>query len=262
MLICVDGTGSGFLLHTRNRAANYAVEMMGSFVGMIYYGSRLPNRKYYQGPDSLGTGPNMVEPGLLCAQITEFWRQGDHQVFMAGYSRGAAIVINTAAFLTYLDCRMPDGQYAQVEAMFLFDAVDRSWDLHKTQSIPPNVKYCYHAMRDDRAHSRGSFSHCGTTMQGANTFLVKRNFYTTHGGMGGVPWGETGFPKLNQDIQAEMRHMITPNAQAARSRVLLGSCIHEKFPDGTTNVTVDQEKAGSKAVHDWMWPFLYKHKVL
>ena len=45
MLICVDGTGTAQGVMGKNRAANYAVSMMGSFVGLIYYGSHLPNRK-------------------------------------------------------------------------------------------------------------------------------------------------------------------------------------------------------------------------
>jgi len=253
VLICVDGTGTAAGLIGKNRAANYAVSMMGSFVGLIYYGSHLPNRKYYQGPDLSGIGPNMVPPWKLFEQIREFWRQGDHQIFMTGYSRGAAIVINTAFMMKDRNNKMPDGQYAEVEAMFLFDAVARSIELPFSQTIPSNVKNCYHAMRDDSAGSRRSFGHCGTVTEGGNTNFQKKAFYTTHGGMGGAPWGERGLSDLTKDIQG--------NA-LLRARVLSLSRIDEGFPDGLTRVTIAQEKAGSDNVHAWMWPYLRSHKVL
>lgn len=278
MLICVDGTGPGHGVSGKNRAANYAVSMMGSFVGLIYYGSHLPNRKYLQGPDLLGTGLNMVYPWSVYQRIREYWRQGDHRIFMTGYSRGAAILINTAFMMKDRHHRMPDGQYAEVEAMFLFDAVSRSVELTFTQTIPSNVKSCYHAMREDSTGSRRSFGHCGTTKEGGKNSFVTETFYTTHGGMGGVPWGEKGLPNLNKDIQGQIflqatadaqtrgplvfRDRFIPNEQAARQRVLSLSCIDEGFPDGLTNVTVAQEKAGSDAVHAWMWPYLRKHSVL
>lgn len=273
MLICVDGTDTyegtlgDLLFGTKNRTANYAQDMMGSFVWMLYYGSRLQNRKYYQGPDLLGTGPNMIQPFDLLTDISKLWRQGDHQIFMAGYSRGAGIVINTAALMTAIP--MFGGQYAQIEAMFLFDAVARSKDLPLTQYIPNNVKFCYHAMRDDKTRSRWTFGHCGVaanlgTRLGV-TYFVPRKFNTTHGGMGGVLWGEKGLPNLTKDIQAQMSHQRTADERAARAGVLKTSCIQETLPDGAagpTNVTGAQEKQGSQEVHNWMWPFLRKHHVL
>jgi hypothetical protein len=283
MLICVDGTGTGegtmadVVFQTKNRAANYAVDNMGSFVGMIYYGSHLQNRKYYPGPDLTGTGPNFIWPYNLVQQIMEFWRQGDHQIFMTGYSRGAAIVIDAAAIMgdKALADQYPEAQDAKIEAMFLFDAVARSVELPRAQNIPSNVKYCYHAMRDDSANSRRSFGHCGQGMDGV-TFLAKRKFYTTHGGMGGVLWGEQGLPDFTKDRRAPAEQAAVARRIADRyftggpkldgsdldSWVLTNEFIFEGGIDGTTNVTVAQEKAGSKAVHHWMWPFLRKHHVL
>ena len=173
---------------------------------------------------------------------------------------------------------MPDGQYAEVEAMFLFDAVSRSIELPFSQTIPSNVNNCYHAMRKDSTGSRRSFGHCGTTKEGGNNGFVTETFYTTHGGMGGVLWGENGLPNLTKDVQAQtflqatadahtrgplvFRDRFVPNEQAARERVLALSRIDEGSPDGLTNVTVAQEKGGSDAVHAWMWPYLRKHSVL
>ena len=136
----------------------------------IYFSEEQARNRDYRGPDFSGTGPNMTQPMHLAMQIREFWRRGDQVIFMTGYSRGAAIAINTAALLN--SHPMPDGRRARVEAMFLFDAVDRSLDLAMTTYIPPNVHYCYHAMRDDSTRSRPSFGHCGTTMTGAHTFFV------------------------------------------------------------------------------------------
>ncbi|HXP87105.1 MAG TPA: hypothetical protein VN841_20410 [Bryobacteraceae bacterium] len=287
MLICVDGTGTGegtvpdFLYDTKFRSGNYAEEKAGSFVGQIYYGSHLQNRRYYQGPDLTGTGPNFIWPYNLCQQIIEFWRQGDHQIFLTGWSRGAAIVIATAAILADLQ-PMPDGQIATIEAMFLFDAVARSVELSRAKSIPSNVVYCYHAMRDPATNSRRSFGNCGDIanvgwdLKGV-TYYVPRKFYTTHGGMGGGPWGaKRGLPDYTSD-------KLSPSDAAARAQridaryfsggpkldgsdlnswVLSNEFIYEGTIDGITNVTVAQEKAGSQAVHDWMWPFLKKHHVL
>src|SRR5436190_18235527 len=160
MLICVDGTGD-------MPDGDYAVGMMGSFVGMMYCGSHIQNRKYYRGPDFSGMEPKMTQPMDLVMQIQQFWRQEkDPKIFMTGYSRGAAIVINTAALLNFIP--MPDGKLARVEALFLFDAVNRSFDLDTTTYIPASVRWCYHAMRDDKARSRNSFGHCGTAMVGAD----------------------------------------------------------------------------------------------
>jgi hypothetical protein len=298
MLICVDGTwGIGIEtpvdvgFGTKFRAANYAVAMMSSFVGMIYYRSHLQNRRYYQGPDAFGCGPNFVSPAYLVQQIMEFWRQGDHQVIMAGYSRGAAMVIAAAAGLNGLMPGIADGALdVKIEAMFLFDAVAKSPNpdvYFGTDWIPSNVTHCYHAIRDDRAQSRSSFGHCGgianvgTSLRGI-TYFVPRKFYTTHGGMGGVLWGEKGIPELSKDIEQQVfnqrtreayaggpsgtlqrfNHPFVPDLQAARAAVLSRGYIHENFPDGETKVTVEQEKRGSQEVHDWMWPFLTKHHVL
>jgi hypothetical protein len=240
MLICVDGTwGTGILDETPktdivfggNRAANYATAMMGSFVGLIHAGSHLQNRKYYQGPDMFGFGPNFVSPRELVKDIMEFWRQGDHHLIMTGYSRGAAIVIAAAALLNGsvpgsepLDpVKYGDTKDVTIEAMFLFDAVARSPNrdmLQGTDFIPSNVGWCYHAIRDDNAHSRSSFGHCGLiandgiNLQRKPTYYVPRRFYTTHGGMGGVPWGEEGLPNLTKDIEAQVLNRRTRDAYA------------------------------------------------
>jgi pimeloyl-ACP methyl ester carboxylesterase len=260
VLICVDGTGPFFNV-------DYAVSTAGSFVGMIYYGSHLPNRVYYRGPDFSGTGPNMTQPMYVGMLIRELWRQGDHDIVMTGYSRGAAIAIETAAWLNQYLIR--DGKPARVEAMFLFDAVNRSPDLSETTYIPPNVHYCYHAMRDDSAGSRSNFGHCGTLMNGADTFLVLKRFYTTHGGMGGLLWGAKGLNVAKESKDFVLQKAQGPLVRGAGdyNRTQLAQIkgaghIYETFPDGLTNVTVAEEKAGSDKVHNWMWPFLHKHGVL
>jgi hypothetical protein len=290
MLICVDGTwGSGIetpvdiKFGTQFRDANYSVAMMGSFVGMIHRGSHLQNPQYHRGPDMFGVGPNFVSPHYLAGQIMGFWRQGDHKIIMTGYSRGAAIVIAAATLLNLI----PDAKDIKIEAMFLFDAVAKSPNGYLlfggANCIPPNVTYCYHAIRDDSAQSRSSFGHCGGIANGRPslkgiTYFVPRKFYTTHGGMGGVLWGEKGFPNLDKYVEAQVFNQrageayagrlsgftqpFVPDLQAARAKVLSRGYINEDFPDGETKVTIEQEKRGSQEVHDWMWPFLTKHHVL
>lgn len=246
MLICVDGTGA-------SGDADYAVATMGSFVGMIYYGSRLQNRKYYRGPGWTGLPPTLLLPRNLFPVIERLWHeQLDFQVFMTGFRRGAAIVIETAHIMK--DHKM------EVEALFLFDAVDRSvyLDNSKTSCIPSNVKNCYHAVRDHDAHSRESFGNCGLAMEDGRP-MTTQPFFTTHGGMGGVLWGEKGIPDLTRSERAYAAMGVRP---PTREKMLESNPITESQPDGLTRVTPAQEKEGSDAVQRWMWGFLRQHSVV
>jgi pimeloyl-ACP methyl ester carboxylesterase len=144
--------------------------------------SRGPYKLYRRGPDAVGA--SLVIPDKLAALVRHLWNQGDRQIFMAGFSRGGAIVINTASLLN--DLKSP----IEVEALFLFDAVDRLFFL-KAQRIPENVRHCYHAIRAKAAGSREQFGNCGMKLESQNTVLLeKSDFYTTHGGMGGLGYGD------------------------------------------------------------------------
>jgi hypothetical protein len=74
--------------------------------------------------------------------------------------------------------------------MMLFDAVNRSLSLNAA-TIPGNVKYAYHAMRNDVVGSRPWFGHCGTSIESPGV-LVTYRFNATHAGVGGTPWSGAG----------------------------------------------------------------------
>ena len=115
----------------------------------------------------------------------------------------------------------------KVEAMFLFDAVDRSLRL-SGDVIPNNVEYCYHAFRHPASKSRESFGNTGTRSQHGVNF-EKAYFMTTHGGLGGSPWND------DEGYTQDQQHIV-----------------NEGFPDGRTTITVQQENAGMAQVKEWM----------
>lgn len=264
MLVCVDGTGP-------TDSAVYARQFARSFVNRIKHGYRglypppSPAPIHHRGPgtDAAGGtfgGVGHVDPSFVFDEIMQVhsrlsdeveripswalqqpvttWPAEDvaaleriqerRKIFMTGYSRGGAIVIHTA--------RMLQVRGLQVEAMFLFDAVSRNPNLDATV-IPANVGRCFHAVRDARAGSRESFSNCGLTSE-VPGILKLRRFITTHGGMGGVPWGD-GEDNLN----------------------ILGN-ISEGFPDYWTETDPDEEAAGMAAVEHFMWPKLRRFGVV
>lgn len=258
MLICVDGTGNANDIVYGNR-------MQDSFVKTIYDDSNIQKKLYYRGPDWTGMGEKLTRPGKIFKDIAQFWNAGDEEIFMTGYSRGGAIVIDTAALL-----QQREG--ISVKALFLFDAVCRSPELGG-QCISGNVKYAYHALRMPSTSSRESFGNCGLSTAGS-ALLMTHSFYTTHGGMGGVPWGEKGLkfanpPLVPCDDDPSMRALALavgappPRTSAQRrEKAKQSSFIWEGSVDLFTNVTIAQESAGMQLVHDWMWVFLGRHRVV
>jgi hypothetical protein len=146
---------------------------------------------------------------------------------MTGHSRGGAIVIHAS--------RLLQKHAIPVEALFLFDAVDRSFVL-EAKRIPSNVRFCYHALRDPAARSRETFGNCGLLREGGQPFDGIQHFHTTHGAVGGTGFGPAGAGK--------------------------SGFIREGGLDGTTRVTPAQEQAGKLEVRNWMWGFLRLHGVV
>lgn len=66
----------------------------------------------------------------------------NYRIFLVGYSRGGSECV----FLAHLLQRAG----LQVEAMFLFDAVNMTVDLRQYKKIPSNVKVCHHAYRNPK----------------------------------------------------------------------------------------------------------------
>jgi hypothetical protein len=271
MLVCVDGTGA-------SDSAEYARIFARSFVNRVKNEYLLahpppdPAPIHHRGPGAdlsdAGAGSfggiHHVSPQFVFDEIMTVWERLNDEVdampawasrrdvrtwsadetaafeavqqrrrlFMVGHSRGAAIVIHTA--------RLLNARGIPVEAMFLFDAVARNMSLD-AEEIPPNVGHCYHAVRDPSGHSRGSFGNCGLRAATGVDFQPSpwRYFLTTHGGMGGTPWGR------------DPAHMSST-----------GTFIAEGDPMGSTVITPEQEAAGMAEVEAWMWPHLRRHGVV
>src|SRR5436305_2108250 len=114
MLICVDGTGP-------TDDDEYAAAMNRSFVMQIAQRSTVPKpvTKYFRGPENAGI-TKLVHPSTIVVNfIRRYLEGGDDRIFMTGYSRGGAIVIEAARILQQLNPEL------KVEALFLFDPVQR-----------------------------------------------------------------------------------------------------------------------------------------
>jgi LysM repeat protein len=159
--------------------------------------------------------------------VTAHWRNaGKKAVFLAGYSRGGAAVIEVAKWLK--------ADNIPVECLILFDAVDRTAQVGlpwRDTPIVDTVRYVIYPTRDPASESRESFGNCGLFIHNPSTTkLYKDCFRGTHGAMGGTPWTE---PKD-------------------------GGYIDEGPPDGLTKITVEQDKLASMRVRDWVFPLVFE----
>lgn len=131
MMFIVDGTGP-------KDPAAYQQEMAGGFCKGLEKRCR---GQYWRGPTDAGFETTDIAAEVVSA--VRAWhgarRPGD-KLLMAGHSRGGAAVIFAAQQL------QDDG--IDVDAMFLYDAVDRTLNRRDAQKIPANVLRCYHALRD------------------------------------------------------------------------------------------------------------------
>jgi len=277
MVFGVDGTGP--FSNTEYRSS-----MENSFVSRIckWQGARF--KRYWRGPDGIDTllsGPNpravadeirsavaaptegrsmfpnlFGMPPVFCPPTFPEPGEVPVQVFLTGYSRGAATVIDAAGILK---------EYGiAVEAMFLFDSVTRSpWLSGKT--ISSNVKNCYHAKRSSLARSRISFGNSPAVPEKGVKYDCANHFFTTHAGMGGTPWGPGG---LLKPVSPQGSPILFPSPTDIAAVMVyefpdkFADKIYEAAPDWNfTAVTVDQERLGMNLVHDWMWRRLNNHGI-
>ncbi len=178
MLLGVDGTGE-------YSETEYKESFRNSFVKRLTGGVAYPNRAHYlRGPslDGFSTGKRGE---VAASELTNFlncniFPISQPKLFLTGYSRGGAAVIHAAKIL--------NERKIAVDAMFLFDAVDRTPTVDQSL-ISENVKIVYHALRAPSTKSRESFANTG--LKAANprkTTVISREFACTHGGVGGTPW--------------------------------------------------------------------------
>lgn len=102
-------------------------------------------------------------------------------IFLAGYSRGAAIVIQAA--------RLLHEDSVEVSGLVLFDTVDRALGLTEIESITPNVRQFAHARRDPTVRSRPYFGYPNLRFDSSSTVRIfDRPYKATHSALGGLPW--------------------------------------------------------------------------
>jgi hypothetical protein len=194
--------------------------------------------KYWnEGPKIYKRGPVTLDnkldnwTGLQALRIfnfvTEHWRNaGKKAVFLAGYSRGGAAVIEVAKWLK--------AENIPVECLILFDPVDRTLQVGlpwRNTPIASTVKRVIYAQRSYLAKSRESFGNCGREYEDRSKTKLDFNiFFCTHGGVGGVPWTKP------ED----------------------GGYINENFPDFRTRVTVEKDRWGSEKVQRWAWNLIFE----
>lgn len=274
MLICVDGSGPSGDAEYRHTFAN-------SYVRQIALHSTQAVSKWYRGPDMFGE--HQIAPAdLVQVVLAHFDARTDdasgtpEPVFLAGYSRGAATVVDVAARLAR--------EGVEVEAMFLFDAVDRSGHLGNT-AIVGNTRHVFHARRNPDAESRLSFDNCATEVASPGEYL-QGYFMTTHGGMGGVPFGVGGLllgareeyldPRTDAARRSAIRReVLLVEADDAGGGIdalvgsmvslggeMIGGAATGDPTDGITNLTMAEEEAGSLQCARWMWRHLISQGVL
>jgi hypothetical protein len=209
----VDGTGVW-------NDQEYRETFRFSFVHILYRNWTYGPRNYERGPVTLDNKPSdstFLSAYKTYRHVKENWKAGESAVFLAGYSRGGAAVIEVAKSL--------EADYIPVECLILFDPVDRTGQVGlpwKNTPIASSVKKVIYAKRSPAAMSRESFKNCGLLMEDGRPTPYE-TFFATHGGLGGVPWPE---PKN-------------------------GGLIDEGLPDGMTQVTVEGDRRGAENVQRW-----------
>ncbi|MBI1358071.1 MAG: LysM peptidoglycan-binding domain-containing protein [Acidobacteria bacterium] len=237
----VDGTGATPLARFD---AGYTPVYQNSHVSKLSrYACWADKTQYDRGPGLLG-----IETGGLAHSavnhVVRYWDSSVSKVFLAGFSRGAAAVIESAKILK--------GYGIPVECLILFDPVDRSyvggvggWSLLSGSDTPivSTVKHCIKVLRHPASASRESFGNCGSRFESPNTKIYPLLVPATHGGVGGTPWPESFVPPGSIYID---EGMVKNNPLG----IDIGYEPHEI--DGMTRVTPAQDRAGSAA----SWSFV------
>ena len=226
IIIGIDGTGSRFS-PGKERDKNYLLEFRNTFVSRICRGK--PNAKYLLGPVVLGGGlNNAINEGVKFVEDNKDIAQYGKKVVLTGYSRGGLGVIKIADKLKDKDIK--------VEAMLLFDAVDRH-AVFSADSIPNNVANVLHVIRDPDSSSRESFGNCGMNYSSPTNYPTPKKYMCTHGGMGGAPW----LPKAGQSPL---------------------DFIDEEYYDGMTEITFRQDAFVSNQIWQDCQKFMAQYGFL
>lgn len=250
IFVGIDGTGDWFNSNYAQTFTNSHVRKLSRGEGIGGSQAWIPGVFYHRGPRLFGNDTYIQACKAYKYVIAQLKDHPRARIFLSGYSRGGAGVIEVAYWLK--SARHP------VDAIFLFDAVDKSipvgglpripydprrwsppfdpydpfnpkkWIHPPGRPISSNAKQVYHARRHPQAESRESFGNCGYLREDSSkTGYTEQYFLATHGGMGGMPWD-------NQSV---------PDGQRF---------INEGWPDGPTTLTPDADQNESHQVWNWM----------
>lgn len=243
----VDGTGT----HVN---AIYSLEFANSIVQRLYRSWRgVGPAQYQRGPTNLGfstsdlarTAAKFVE-----TQWNQEWARNPRytgapriSVFLAGYSRGGAAIIETCHHLKDLGI--------EVQCLVLCDAVERTLGYNWT-TIPSNVRLCFHAVRDPYTFSRRWMGNCGRQIENRQiTDYRERMFHCTHGGVGGTPWFKPGASGSIEEDFAFADGETLRYASHMVKKYLPGTYDDYLGNSGKTNITPELDYLVSEQVWNW-----------
>lgn len=158
------------------------------YVWNVYEGTKqAPDRLYVPGPAAISWGPSGINIRKMANKATAFIKSHSGPIYLIGWSRGAAACVQTA-----LDLQR-SGYQQQIEALFLFDAVDQDGSTSDFLNfIPGNVVNAYHAIATDKSWlDRRLFPTCART-SAPSVNLVTKTFHTSHGGIAGAGESDAG----------------------------------------------------------------------
>ncbi|MDB6080135.1 MAG: hypothetical protein JWO82_3882 [Akkermansiaceae bacterium] len=217
LLVAIDGTWSSGPDYTGGFSdeQNLMSVMNRSYTVRFHARVDIPgiDKFFHHGPESGVTGADAGE----IAEAAWRWltanlaRSPDAKVILVGHSRGGHIVTDLAIRLsrqrqgyfgpTISAVPAPgeeDLEAADLKIVFqpvhflgLYDAVDMTGALGDTSVVPGNVEWFFHARRDERVGSHGSWGNAATmTARRDPDHYHDRTFLGTHGAMGGaIPEG-------------------------------------------------------------------------
>lgn len=273
----IDGTSS-------EDNDSYEITFENSFVNRLKKETFTEDPFYHRGPFISGVKTAQIAEDAYKYVVASRARNPEAAVFLAGYSRGAAAVIEVASWLKK---RLPENPIP-VECLILFDAVDRSHTIGNTISdsimeylpanlrgpftaylrsylqkfdflggigsntmIPDTVGEVIYAQRQRFATgSRLTFQNCGFRVENPGMPFIHQQFYATHGGMGGTPWKKAVQPYLAWLAE-----------QAGTTLELDIPTIWELGEINPTTLTPAMDAAGSASVWGWAYPQIFRAKV-
>lgn len=149
------------------------------YVWHAYRDTKQRPKLYVEGPAAISWGPSPVNIRKMANKATALIHANSGPIFLIGWSRGAAACIQVAHDI--------QNSGKQIDAMFLFDAVDQDGSTNSDLNFIPNcVKVCYHAIAIKKSWmDRQLFPTCGRDA-GADVDYKKKTFDTSHGGIAGA----------------------------------------------------------------------------